>query len=123
MAVEAFGCTIDPREDRQATARAYEIDIRRQLSLIAQVQTGQILFQAIRFWKKPILISPYNNEEGACNSTVENAGQRVEQPLRGRSTCEPSTNVDESGIANHGLIPASCLVCEPRDFDGGAEPQ
>jgi hypothetical protein len=72
MGTEAYGFTIDPQGLKGEQARAYEISVRRELSFIAQVASGQVLINAVRFWKIPILISPYDDSQDACNATVEN---------------------------------------------------
>jgi hypothetical protein len=72
LGFEIYGFKIEPRELTGEWGKDYERDVTRNLALIAQVATGQLFFNAVRFHKIPILISPYNNEEGSCNATVEN---------------------------------------------------
>lgn len=70
MGIEAYGFKIVPVDLEGARARAYEIGVRTHMSLIEQTACGKILFNSIRFWKIPIVISPYDGSEGPCNSTV-----------------------------------------------------
>ncbi len=45
--------------------------MRRQLGQIQRSAVGQILFNSFRFWKIPVLISPYNGTD-TCNAEVTN---------------------------------------------------
>lgn len=70
MGIEAYGFKIVPTDLEGALARAYEMGVRAHLSLLEQTACGKILFNSIRYWKIPVVISPYDGSEGHCNATV-----------------------------------------------------
>ena len=67
MNLETYQITINPTGLSGAAARNYTNKVKEHLSWIYKTKTGRLLFKSIKFYNRPITITPYT--AGNCNAT------------------------------------------------------
>jgi hypothetical protein len=72
MAIEwQYMIDIRPNWVNKAQAAHWEATVRALFQYNLGVQTGQALFNGIRFWNKWVVIEPYDFTKGPCNATED----------------------------------------------------